>query len=185
MKKLKGIGFLNALMIVMVIVVLSALLTSCAGVVDSIQGRIPGTGSQQDHSEGLPFAKIIVYDNENPNKDNYYDRKVYNSADPSYIGLPEEFVLPEGWKIERDFSNKANNFVSYYTVKPPVDVTNEEILAFVAENTLSPDGYEVTSVIIHEGGQECSEIGLVDNLVRVNIYVGETWFYQPCSAIQN
>ena len=174
---MKALKFASTLI---AMVVMSALLTSC-GLLDKIQGRIPGTGSQEDHSEGLQFAKIVVYDNEKANAAGYYDRKVFNSADPSYIALPPAFVVPADWTVERDFSKKANNFVSYYTVKPPVDVIEETISAFAEENNLLAEEYEVTSVIVRDG-QECSMSGLVNNRVRVNVYVGLDWTYQPFPA---
>lgn len=139
--------------------------------------RIDGAGSQLDHSGGMPFARANVHDNEPANSAGYFDRTVINSDDPSDIGMGDDFSIPDGWKVERDYSMLNSKFVPYMTVKPPVDISNEEIREWAQDNEL--EGYKVTSVVVTDG-QECSMPGLDENRVRVNIYVGENWTAQFC-----
>jgi len=142
--------------------------------------RIPGKGSQKDYSENLPFAKIIVHDDEPANEKGYFDRTVQNTSDPNDIGMDDQFAVPDGWFVERDFSAKNDAFVSYMTVKPLVSTTAEDIRSWATENHLEEGvSYEITSVIVIDD-QECSVRGLDANRVRTNIYVGENFVYQLC-----
>jgi len=143
--------------------------------------RIPGRGSQLDHSHGMPYARINVHDDEAANENGYFDRTVINSDDPVDIGMDDDFSLPENWTVERDYSLANEAFVDYMTVKPPVDSTAEQIRSWAADNGFEEGlAYEITSVIVIDG-QECSVSGLDENRVRTNVYVGENWFYQACN----
>ena len=148
--------------------------------------RIPGKGSQDDHSGGLQYARINVHDDEDPNEFGWFDRTLINTRNPEDIGLDNEFSLPEGWKVERDFSLKANEFIPYFTVKPLPTTNIEAINTWVEENDLQSIDYEVTSVVVdEETEQECSVRGLHEDRVRVNIYVGENFVFQLCPPTQD
>lgn len=147
--------------------------------------RIPGSGSQLDHSSGLPFARIDVHDDEAPNAAGWFDRTVKNSLDPAYIGMDDKFSVPAGWFIERDYSLKADRFVDYMTVKVPAAITAEEIRAWADKQGLEEGvAYAITSVIL-VNGQECSVAGLDANRVRTNVYVGENWSFQTCDSLRD
>lgn len=143
--------------------------------------RIPGRGSQLDHSEGLPFARVNVHDDEPANSAGYFDRSIVNTDDPADIGMDDSFTIPDDWTVERDYSLANNRFVEYMTIKPPVSTNAEEIRNWAADNGFSEGiSYEITSVILFDG-QECTISGLDANRVRTNVYVGENWSYQPCT----
>lgn len=145
---------------------------------DSSVIRIPGEGSQKDYEPQTGrFVMVKVHDDEEPNENGFYDRTLV-SSDPEGLGLNDEFSLPQGWTLERDFSLREGALVNYFTVKPPVGIT-EEIQGWLKINGL--DSYEITSVIVIDG-QECSVRGLDENRVRTNIYVGEDWAFQVCAT---
>ena len=148
--------------------------------------RIPGKGSQDDHSGGVQFARVEVHDNEPANEFGWYDRTVVNTIHPGDIGLEDNFTVPEGWSVERDYSLSTSSFQPYYTVKPLPTTNIETINTWAEENDFQSMAYEVTSVVVHEEtGQECSVRGLDEDRVRINIYVGENFVFQLCPPTDN
>lgn len=142
--------------------------------------RIPGVGSQLDYGV-TPFSKVIVHDDESANAAGYFDRTVENTSDPNAIGMDNQFAVPEGWTVERDFSVLNNKFVDYMTVKPLVSESAEAIRDWATSFGFKEGiSYEITSVILIDG-QECSIRGLDANRVRTNVYVGENWVFQVCN----
>lgn len=155
-------------------------------VTDDIPVRIPGKGSQKDHSGGIQFARIEVHDDEAANEYGWYDRTIINTEDPTEIGLEDSFTVPEGWTVERDYSLAKQAYQPYFTVKPNPTVTMSKIEEWAEENDLIQEAYEVTSVVVDtETGQECSVRGLSDSRIRTNIYVGENFVYQLCPPTQD
>jgi hypothetical protein len=150
---------------------------------------VPGAGNADDLSQGLNYAKIVVLDLHPANAQGYWDRTIYNTADPTQLDLPKEFLLPEGWTVERDMPESTMNFVSYWTVKPDpnesVENINSDVKMWATQNKLSESQFIVTSVV-SRNGQECSLIGLptAEKIIRVNVYLdysnNQTWIFQAC-----
>jgi len=196
---MKKLSFLDGLLVVMLIVVGTALLTSCSAKTASADGGditltptpniptpsiiISGYGQQEIDYSSIRGNKILVHTEKPQNANHFYDREVIPVSDPKDLGIADGWVPTFPYdSIERDFDVKANVWLPYVTiVVGSVNADTAAMLQYESQN----ENVVVTSVVIRidqdNKEQECSLKGIEPNAVRYNVYRGSSISYQTCN----